>query len=534
MLLAGFEVVTGLFRDAEDHAADFADFAASAVVARVDGGVEAGVYALQPEHLPALKGSGCRLDAVPPAPASASGQAPLLVLVHGTFVDTTSTFGKLWALHPQAVRALFDAYGQRVYALDHPTLGASPFANALTLVQALPAGARLHLATHSRGGLVAEVLARMAHIAASGATLGEADFAPFAGDAHAAQRAEMQALFDAVRSRGIAVDRIVRVACPARGTLLASQRLDAYLSVLQWGLQLAGVPVLPQLLDFLTEVARRRADPRQLPGLEAMLPGSALVQWLNSADEAIAGDLRVVAGDLRRRQHRQLAEDAAGRRLLLDRQRHRRADALDVRRRAAHRRRAVPAGPGRAGHALQLLRQRAHRAGGGAGPDAGAAAGLPRHRAAVVGRRRQRRPACSHRGRRPPDPSRPAVFVLPGILGSHLAAGGKRIWLSLRLVGGLSRLAYSGAPDGVLPDGPIGLIYDDLIDAPGGHARGASRSPSTGAGRSRTRRSAWPTRSTPRSTRARAAASRCASSRTRWAAWSRARCSSSGPTPGSA
>ena len=45
---------------------------------------------------------------------------------------------------------------------DSPTLGASPVANALTLVRALPKGARLHLAAHSRGGLVAEVLARVA------------------------------------------------------------------------------------------------------------------------------------------------------------------------------------------------------------------------------------------------------------------------------------------------------------------------------------------------------------------------------------
>jgi hypothetical protein len=29
---------------------------------------------------------------------------------------------------------------------------------------------------------------------------------------------------------------VVRVACPARGTLLASRRLDTYLSVLKWGL----------------------------------------------------------------------------------------------------------------------------------------------------------------------------------------------------------------------------------------------------------------------------------------------------------
>ena len=38
-------------------------------------------------------------------------------------------------------------------------------------------------------------------------------------------------------AKGLQVERVVRVACPARGTLLASKRLDAYLSVLQWGLR---------------------------------------------------------------------------------------------------------------------------------------------------------------------------------------------------------------------------------------------------------------------------------------------------------
>ncbi len=449
VLLSGFEIVTGLFKD------EAADLAAGAVVARVDGGVEAGVYALRPETLPALKGSGLKLARVP---AAADG-GPLLVLIHGTFVDTTSTFGKLWALHPQSVRELFRAYADRVYALDHPTLGASPFANALTLVQALPQGARLHLVTHSRGGLVAEVLARVA----AQRDIGAADLAPFAGAAHAAQRAELLALAQAVRERDIHVDRVLRVACPARGTLLASQRLDAYLSVLKWGLELAGVPVLPALVDFLTEVARRRADPGQLPGLAAMMPGSPLVQWLNAAEEAIAGDLRVVAGDLQ--------GDSIGSWLktLL-------ADAYywtdnDI----VVQTRSMYGGAPRAGGASFLLDQ------GGkvthfnyfanqrtvdavvagltqpqpdgfrtigplswAGEDSG---GVRAARAAAV----------------QPDPTRPAVFVLPGILGSHLKAGDRRIWLSLRLVGGLPRLRYTGAPDNVLPDGPIGLIYDDLI-----------------------------------------------------------------------
>ena len=55
----------------------------------------------------------------------------------------------------------FTSKGLAVYALDHATLGASPIDNALTLARALPAGTDVHLLTHSRGGLVAEVLARL-------------------------------------------------------------------------------------------------------------------------------------------------------------------------------------------------------------------------------------------------------------------------------------------------------------------------------------------------------------------------------------
>jgi len=130
VVLAAFEVLTGFAKDSA------VDFATSLIVKRVDDQVDAGVYALRRESLTALKGSGLKLAQVP-APAQPATQ-PLLVLVHGTFVDTFSTFGKLWALHPQRVGELFAHYGGRVYALDHPTVGKSPMANALTLVQALP------------------------------------------------------------------------------------------------------------------------------------------------------------------------------------------------------------------------------------------------------------------------------------------------------------------------------------------------------------------------------------------------------------
>ncbi|NLZ43180.1 MAG: hypothetical protein GX886_18320, partial [Comamonadaceae bacterium] len=154
VVLAAVEVLTGLAKD------EAADFAASRVVQHVDAQVDAGLYRLTPEALGPLAGSGRK---VTPAQPLAPADAPLLVLIHGTFVETASTFGKLWALYPERVRQLFAHYGGRVCALDHETLGRSPIANARTLVEALPAGTRLHLATHSRGGLVAEVLARVAH-----------------------------------------------------------------------------------------------------------------------------------------------------------------------------------------------------------------------------------------------------------------------------------------------------------------------------------------------------------------------------------
>ena len=462
ILLSAFEIVTGLVKDSA------VDFVAGAVVAKVDGQVDAGVYRMTRDALQPLKGSDRKLTAVP-----AAGSEPILVLIHGTFVDTVSTFGKLWTMHPQRVTELFDRYSDRVYALDHPTLGVSPITNALTLAEALPTGARLHLVTHSRGGLVAEVLARVAGDVQAGRRLGDADLAFFPGAAYAGQRAELLRLAALVQAKGIVVQRMVRVACPARGTLLASKRLDAYLSVLKWTLDLAGVPVLPPLVDFLGEVARRRADPAEIPGLAAMIPDTPLVRWLNEAEEPIPGELRVLAGDLQ--------GDSIGswlKTLLADAYYWTDNDIV-VQTRSMYG--GTPRDATR-GSASFFLDQ------GGDSTHFGYFANERSVRAIVDGLL-QADPA----GWRPIGPlswagqdsgglraarrssaagsaaaDRPAVFVIPGILGSHLKHGDKRIWLSLRLVGGLSRLAYVPKPepgsDRVQPDGAIGMVYDDLMD----------------------------------------------------------------------
>jgi hypothetical protein len=212
VLLSLVEVITGVAKDPA------ADFVAAKVVERFDDHVDEGVYALKSEALTGLKGSPSKL---PKLPAETDGQ-PLLVFVHGTFSDTSGTFGKLWSQHPTRVQRLFTKYHNRVYGLDHATLGVSPIANALTLARALPPEARLHLITHSRGGLVAEALARVC----ANPDLSSEEFKAV-GDAYTAQRKDLEDLARVVKKNRIRVERIVRVACPALGTLLAYKSLDA-------------------------------------------------------------------------------------------------------------------------------------------------------------------------------------------------------------------------------------------------------------------------------------------------------------------
>lgn len=456
-LLTGIEIVTDLFTEPA------AQLTARKLGERFDGQVDAGVYALSAEGLNApLKGSGQKLDRIPPA---APG-APLLVLLHGTFSETHGTFGKLWQQHPQKVRELFAHYGGRVYGLDHPTLMASPIENALLLARQLPDGARVHLLTHSRGGLVAEVLARVC----AQPDLDPAELSAFKDPAYKDQYKALRDLADAVRGRDIRVQRVVRVACPARGTLLASKRLDAYVSVLKWSLELAAIPVAPALLDFIGAVASQRTDPALLPGLESMTPDSPLVQWLHSADAPLPGQLRVVAGDI------EGDSVVSWVKTLL-------ADAfywtdndLVVQTRSMYG--GAPRAPS-GGHAAAsfVLDQ-------GGGVTHFAYFSNPRTAEAVCNGLTQEQPA----GYRPigpmswagssadglrgtprtrdarPAAERPAVILIPGILGSHLAVDGKRVWLSLRILSGLDRLAWRPDANNVQPDGAMGRSYDDLAE----------------------------------------------------------------------
>ncbi|HWO68335.1 MAG TPA: CHAT domain-containing protein, partial [Umezawaea sp.] len=182
-------------------------------------------------------------------------------------------------------------YRGRILAVEHATLGLTPAQNALQAAAHLPEGSRLHLVSHSRGGLVGEALSYAAKHQPTLDTFPEGH----------PDRDALPRLRDLLVDRGIRVERFVRVACPARGTTLASHRVDLWASFLFNVFSL--VPVLREsgiaalVKKFLLTFLEQRTDPRIVPGLEAQMPESPFLRMLLSA-QTLDDGLGSIAGDV--------------------------------------------------------------------------------------------------------------------------------------------------------------------------------------------------------------------------------------------
>lgn len=240
---------------------------------------------------------------------------PILLFLHGTASSTEGSFRGLWGgQSPVDVRNRLQAlYGGRVYGFEHRSLTESPIANALALVESLPQGARLHVVSHSRGGMIGELLARANRDQAE--PFSEPEIQRFLAQAKTTGRTgyyeadgeRLRQLNEAMKTRSIRVERFVRVAAPVRGTTLASGRLDRWASVmlnlfghgldLVPGWQPIVGPAYTLLQNFLLAVVKERTDARLLPGLEAMMPDSPLVALLNAPDVEVDSALHIIAGD---------------------------------------------------------------------------------------------------------------------------------------------------------------------------------------------------------------------------------------------
>lgn len=233
------------------------------------------------------------------SPEGISPDQPYLLFIHGTASTSRESFNGLW--EKKVFPKLFEVYPDRILAFEHRTLSRSPISNAVELVGALPNGARLHLVTHSRGGLVGELLCRGA-MEGGGKPFTEEEQKLFQGENYRAEMKQLQELNKLLTDRKIQVERFVRVACPAAGTLLADGRLDQYFSILTnlVGLipALKATPAYEFLTGFLGAVIKKRAEPQELPGLEAMMPSSPLIRLLNPPGRKVDGNVAIIGGDI--------------------------------------------------------------------------------------------------------------------------------------------------------------------------------------------------------------------------------------------
>lgn len=442
-------IIKGLKIFGVDVAGNIADFVADKVEGQLQPGP--GLYRCSAAAAGGLQPLAAGLDA-------AQADAPILVFLHGTASTHESSFGGLWEGGARSrIAPLFDAYQGQVFAFQHRTLTQSPIENALALAQLLPKGTRVHFVSHSRGGMVGELFGRA--MAEGRFAFDESDRKRFKGASRERDLAALDQLAVELARKQFQVERFVRVACPARGTTLADGRLDRYLSLLVNLLGLTGLkasPVYDAVSSLLLAVIRKRTEPRELPGLEAMMPGSPLVALLNRPDVRTRTELFVLGGDIE-------GAGLASRLKVL---------ATDLFYREDHD--LVVNTPAMFGGAPRVPAIRYWIDQGAKvdhfsyfrNPDTAArlvAALLEPDRAPFHVLEHKPNEVTEDDYRKRAVEPQPVVFVLPGIMGSHLLVKQDRVWLDYfdLALGGLERLRIDAA--NVTPEKPIGDGYAELI-----------------------------------------------------------------------
>ncbi len=178
--------------------------------------------------------------------------APVLVLLHGTFSRAHHTFA---GLPPETLAALHAHYGGRVVAFDHFTLAHDPTRNAQELVSRIAedADVTVDVLSHSRGGLVGRALAEQASAIGLG-------------------------------GRTVDVRRAVLVAAPNAGTVLADHdRLGDLVDRFTTLLGLLPANGVTDVLDVVITVVKHLAvgAVNGLDGLTAMNPRGDYLAELN-------------------------------------------------------------------------------------------------------------------------------------------------------------------------------------------------------------------------------------------------------------
>ena len=226
---------------------------------------------------------------------------PFLVFIHGTASSARGSFGAFLSQDAQPQwQALRHQFEDRIYAFEHRTLSDSPIDNAIDLLSALPRNARVSIVSHSRGGLVGDLVSLTSVTTDLLARFDRKD--PELEQADAYDRRQLEKLAKLIAEKQLRVERFVRCASPSRGTLLVGENVDIFLSVLTNLVGLipgvGGTPLYEVTKRIALEIIRSRKKPSLVPGLEAMIPRSPLVAVLNSLEAPAVGAMGVIAGDI--------------------------------------------------------------------------------------------------------------------------------------------------------------------------------------------------------------------------------------------
>jgi CHAT domain-containing protein len=223
------------------------------------------------------------------------------LFLHGTASSTTGAFKTLEG--SAAWKYIHEKFPNRVIALEHESLTKSPLENVRELLDQLPQKATLTMMSHSRGGLIGDILDRFCikGITPRGFSDKEKNYL------RKHKRFDDLKIIDEIEKtiigKDITVDRFIRVACTASGTTLASRRLDIYLSVLVnlFGLSIGQTdnPAFQAFRELIAALIETKDDASVLPGVEVQNPRSPFNQVLNNANPAtiITSPLMIISGD---------------------------------------------------------------------------------------------------------------------------------------------------------------------------------------------------------------------------------------------
>lgn len=229
-------------------------------------------------------------------------QSRALLILHGTISSFEGGFGGVPA---HEWEKLHKTYNNQIFAYNHRTVTDSPVRNALDLLEELPEGLELDLITHSRGGLIGDVLARCDHrlghlIGYTNDEIALLETDEKDGGSEAAIADEMRAINQLSPAKKLTIRRFVRVACPAQGTTLLSKRIDHFFNAALNLLKISvgpAAPVVGILREFIMHIVEQRTDQAVFPGLYAMTPESAFLKVNQAEHQELPSTLISIAGD---------------------------------------------------------------------------------------------------------------------------------------------------------------------------------------------------------------------------------------------